>query len=130
MFGYVVKAIHLLFVLFVILTPFFGNEILLTYHMVLVPFVMLHWLTNNDTCALTLFESKLTGLDENDTFTGRIIKPIYNAHIQSKYYYLLLSFLLLVTFYKLWSQGFVYLGLVFTTLMGTFQQILNQLNKA
>ena len=39
---------------------------------------MIHWALNNDTCVLTLIESKLRGKKDNETFMGRLVKPIYN----------------------------------------------------
>ena len=40
---------------------------------------MLHWFTMNDTCVLTLIESKLRGKRDNQTFIGRLVKPVYNV---------------------------------------------------
>lgn len=109
-----IRVIHCLFVAFMVVTPFIGNEIFLTYHFITVPFLILHWITNNDTCALTLLESTLTGVEENHTFIGNIIKPIYNAHLDSKHYYWISVLLFLITTYRLHYQySFWYVLLVY-----------------
>lgn len=95
-----VKIIHTLFVAFVLLAPFSNIELLLTYHFIIVPFLWMHWLTNNDVCALTLIESKLRGIeDTSDTFIGSIINPIYK--IQNKDFYWITGILFLITTYNL-----------------------------
>ena len=43
------------------------------------PCAMFHWMTNSDTCALTLLERYLRGdPDDRNTWVGAFIKPIYN----------------------------------------------------
>jgi hypothetical protein len=76
----------------------------LTYHFITVPFLLLHWVTNNDICALTLLESKLTGVKDENTFVGRIVQPIYNAHLESKHYYWISIVLFAVTAFRLHYQ--------------------------
>jgi hypothetical protein len=95
-----VKIIHTLFIVFVLLAPFSNIEILLTYHFIIVPFLWVHWYTNNDVCALTLIESKLRGIENtSDTFIGSIINPIYK--IQNKDFYWITAILFLITTYNL-----------------------------
>ena len=100
----VIQVIHFLFVLFVLFTPFIGGQLLLTYHFITIPFMLFHWVTNNDTCALSLLESVITGNTEDKTFIGRIVKPIYNGHIQSKHYYWICALLFAITTYRLYQQ--------------------------
>jgi hypothetical protein len=39
---------------------------------------MLHWLLNNNTCALTTLEAKIRGVeDTGETFTGQFVNPVY-----------------------------------------------------
>lgn len=95
-----VKIIHALFIAFVLMAPFSNIELLLTYHFIIVPFLWIHWYTNNDVCALTLVESKLRGIkNTSDTYIGSIINPIYN--IQHKDYYIITLVLFLITAYNL-----------------------------
>jgi hypothetical protein len=117
-YGTLIKIIHYLFVFFMVATPFFGSEILLTQHFIICPFLILHWITNNDTCALTIIESKIRGVKDDETFMGNLIKPIYNAHISSKHYYWVVGLLFLITTYRLWQHyGFVYLTLTWNLMV-------------
>jgi len=106
-------GIHTLFVLFVTLTPFLGNPYLLMLHTLIIPFMMLHWLLNDNTCALTTIEkmarTKLYGtVDENDCFTCKLIQPVYdfkkNNQSSSGFIYLLTTTLWLISVYKLFNK--------------------------
>lgn len=79
----IILICHLIIVLFVVLTPFFNSNYLLFMHSIIVPFIMFHWITNNDMCALTLMEKEIRkrlNKDSNgdDCFTCKIIEPVYN----------------------------------------------------
>jgi len=40
--------------------------------------IMLHWLMNNNVCALTTLEAKLRGVeDTGETFIGKFVNPVY-----------------------------------------------------
>ena len=74
----IVKFIHSMMVLFFVIAPFSRNCEWIVLHSLLVPFLFLHWLTNNDTCALTEIEKLLSNKTENtDTFIGSIVSPIF-----------------------------------------------------
>jgi len=81
---YMIVVLHFIFVLFVVLTPFIGNNYFLLLHAIIVPFVMLHWYTNDNNCALTMMEKKLRKNiygeepDPNDCFTYNLIAPVYD----------------------------------------------------
>jgi hypothetical protein len=76
----IIQLIHWLVLLFIFLTPFFGDEYLMTLHMILVPFIMLHWLTNQTVCALTELEKIVRGgCNDDETFFGRVMTPIYKG---------------------------------------------------
>lgn len=80
----IIILLHITFILFVVLTPFIGDERLLILHIITIPFMMAHWYVNDNTCALTLLENhiryKLNGKmpDNNDMFMYRLIAPIYD----------------------------------------------------
>ena len=46
-------------------------------HVVTIPFVMMHWASNQTVCALTELEKLVSGNKEEDTFFGQIFVPIY-----------------------------------------------------
>lgn len=81
---YLIVFLHFLFVLFVVVTPFIGNNYFLIIHALTVPFVMAHWYTNDNNCALTMMEKRIRfnlykeEPNPNDCFTYNLIAPIYD----------------------------------------------------
>ena len=76
----IIAFLHLLIIIFITVTPFISsNPLVLIYYCYILFFIMLHWFTMNDTCVLTLIESKLRGKRDNQTFIGRLVKPVYNV---------------------------------------------------
>ena len=77
-----ITFIHILFVLFIILTPLSNSNYFLLLHAIMVPFIIFHWICNDNTCILTLIERKLrkeiTGKDDEDCITCQLIEPIYD----------------------------------------------------
>jgi hypothetical protein len=74
----IIGYIHVLIRFFIIATPFIGNEYLLTLHFLIIPFIMLHWLTNQTVCALTELEKIVRGgCSSDETVFGRLFEPIY-----------------------------------------------------
>lgn len=69
--------LHVLFVAWVAITPFTNNKPMLVLHLVVMPFLWLHWLLNNDTCALTVAERYLRGVDKSESFFHNLVSPIY-----------------------------------------------------
>jgi len=80
----IIILLHIVFVLFIVITPFIGNNYFLLLHFIIVPFMMLHWYVNDNNCALTLVEKsiryKLYGKlpDPTECFTYRLIAPVYD----------------------------------------------------
>ena len=69
-----IRIIHWALILFLLIIPFVGSEYFLTIHLIILPFIVLHWVTNQSVCALTEIEKFMTG-KENDyeTFFGQIM---------------------------------------------------------
>jgi hypothetical protein len=123
----VIQFIHLLVILFIIGTPFFGGEYFLSIHFLIVPFIMLHWITNQSVCALTEIEKLVRGgCESKDTFFGQVMDPIYKSEsfigrLALPFYtfkdeetetlavWVMLTGLWFITLYKLWPTGFGYL---------------------
>lgn len=77
----IITFAHVLFVLFVILVPFIGNNYFLLLHSIFIPFIILHWICNDNTCVLTVIEKKLRkdlNKDEGDCITCQLIEPVYD----------------------------------------------------
>lgn len=74
----IIRVIHFFIMAFILITPFIGDEYWLSLHVLVVPFIMLHWVTNQTVCALTEMEKFARGgCDGKDTFFGQIFIPIY-----------------------------------------------------
>lgn len=84
--------VHVIIVLFFILVPFIGTDCLLFLHFIFLPFILLHWVHNDNSCMLTIIEQalreKISGqpVDTKDCFFGRIIEPIYDFKSNYKQY--------------------------------------------
>lgn len=100
--------IHIMLILFVVITPFFGNNYLLLLHLIIVPFVMMHWFVNDNTCVLSIIEMKIRekigyGYDNRtECFTCNIIDPIYDLRANYDNYS---TFIYIITF-SLWCVSF------------------------
>ena len=81
---YLIIVLHFIFLLFIVLTPFIGNNYFLILHAIVVPFMMAHWYTNDNNCALTMMEKKIRHNiygeepDPNECFTYNLIAPVYD----------------------------------------------------
>lgn len=79
-----INIIHLIVIIFVLAAPFSDSNYLLLLHIIVVPFIVLHWLLNNNTCCLTMAEKYIrekntgTTINEDDCFTYQLVAPIYD----------------------------------------------------
>lgn len=93
--------------------------------MIIVPFIMFHWFTNQSVCALTEIEKFVTGKEDDDeTFFGKVMGPIYKFHSRKDedlFLYGLMVALFTMTFIKLQRLGFVQLKEDFTRLTRTLR---------
>lgn len=125
--AYLIQVVHILILLFIVSSPFIRNEHWLTLHLLVIPFIMIHWLTNQTICALTELERAVRGgcadeetifgqiftpIYKNESFVGRIISPFYeikDADTEKRIVWIGLSVLWLITFIKLHATGFAQL---------------------
>ena len=76
--GFLVRVIHIIFILWMIWAPFSKHDESLVMHAIVAPFLMIHWMTGNSQCALTLLEKHLRGLeDDTQSFIHSIVAPVY-----------------------------------------------------
>lgn len=111
---YLIITIHIMLILFVVIVPFFGSNYLLLIHSIIVPFIILHWIVNDNTCVLSIMEMKIReklgnrDVDRNECFTCNLIDPIYNLRANyddySKLIYLITISLWIVSAGKLYSR--------------------------
>jgi hypothetical protein len=108
----IISFLHLLVILFVINVPLItDNPFFLMYYCFIVFFIMIHWHYNNDTCILTVIESNLRGKKDNDTYFGKLIKPIYNVSSKEIQYITLFLFAFAFLKIRFWEKkrfNFVY----------------------
>jgi hypothetical protein len=124
MLVWLIQIIHFFVLAFIALVPFIGNEYLLSLHILIVPFIMLHWLTNQTVCALTelekivrggcedgdtIFGQIMTPIYKDESFIGRIIAPIHtfeDADAEKRAVWFGLITLWFITLIRLWPTGF------------------------
>jgi hypothetical protein len=108
---YLIKVLHLVVILFIVVTPLLNINYLLLLHIITIPFIMFHWILNNNTCALTIAEhiitEKITGkpVDPRESFMSNLINPVYDfAHNYKELdimLYIVVSILFLISLMKL-----------------------------
>jgi len=78
MIAWIINILHFILLVFILGTPFTCDVHMLTMHLIIVPFILLHWLVNQSVCALTELEKFVTGKTcDDETFFGRLVGPIY-----------------------------------------------------
>lgn len=119
-----IKALHFLLVIFILGAPFFGDAYMLSMHFLVVPFIMLHWITNQSVCALTEMEKFVTGKTcDDETFFGQVVGPVYKFRTkgdENVFLWTLLISLWLISAFKLHDSGFDYLRREFAALRQQF----------
>ena len=113
----------------------------MSIHFLIVPFIMIHWVTNQTVCALTELERLARGgCESKDTFFGQIMDPIYKNEsfvgtVISPFYtiedketetlavWVGLTGLWLITLFKLWPTGFRYLQLELDHALALFTRL-------
>jgi len=104
-----IRIFHILIIIFVVFIPLTNSPYLLLFHTIFVPFLILHWATNNNTCVLTttekFFRDVKTKEDEEECFTCQLISPMFdfkkNYEKFSKFIYISTITLWLISFLKL-----------------------------
>ncbi len=84
MLYYLIRLIHIALVLFVLIVPFTNNTKLIYEHSIITPFLLAHWLTNSDHCAVTYAERIARDMltndpSEDDCITCKLIDPIFHV---------------------------------------------------
>lgn len=79
-----INIIHLMVIIFVLATPFTNSNYLMLLHIIVIPFIIIHWVFNNNTCCLTIVEKMIrektigTNVKAEDCFTYKLVAPIYD----------------------------------------------------
>ena len=74
-----IRILHVLFILFMLITPFVPNIswFLVLLHATTALSLLIHWYFNNDTCFLTLVEQKIRGVANTESFMHSLVSPVY-----------------------------------------------------
>lgn len=106
----IIRLFHILVVLFILVTPFITKDfMILLLHITSCISLIVHWMSNNSICSLTLLESKLRGIEIHHSFIYEFIAPIYEfLHIPiisennlSTFIYVLVVSLMFFSIYRL-----------------------------
>lgn len=112
-----ITLLHIIFILFMLLSPLMDSNYFLLLHAICVPFMVLHWICNDNTCILTVIEKKLRkevyGMtSDEDCITCRMIEPVYdfknNHKLHSRIIYIITFILWIISAGKLyckWKRG-------------------------
>ncbi|AGE48609.1 hypothetical protein PBCVAN69C_675L [Paramecium bursaria Chlorella virus AN69C] len=76
MLSCIISLIHLLVIIWALSAPFV--KCLRPSYVLLMPFIMIHWILLDDTCILTIIENNLRGCAKEETFMHRLVGGIYN----------------------------------------------------
>lgn len=96
---------HTAFFLFILLAPLVNSNYLLTLHLIFVPFILAHWFTGDNTCAVTLVERGIRRMKDGDEYDDdsclscKVIEPVFDF---PKYFPKLYKFLIILGL-SLWS---------------------------
>ena len=81
-----ITVLHILLIMFILFAPLHNSNYILFLHSIILPFIMVHWYLQDNTCSLTLLEKairyKINGdksISDEDCFTCRIIHPVYDV---------------------------------------------------
>lgn len=108
----IITFMHVMFVLFIVFSPVTNSNYILMLHSIMVPFLMAHWICNDDTCVLTIIERNLRKkvyndkYKDDDCFTCKLIEPVYNFIDDYKTFSSIIYFIVII----LWliSTGKIY----------------------
>ena len=112
---HIFTILHILFLSFVVITPFTNINYILLLHSIFVPFMMIHWIANDNTCAITtaerLVKKRYYGNDyndKNDCLTCKLIHPVFDFRKNNEKYtfiiYLITTGLWIISLYKLYDK--------------------------
>ena len=105
----VVRALHVAILGFVLLAPLMARSItVLILHVGLLLVLLVHWVTSQHYCILTLIESKLRGIQYEDGFLNAVLKPLFGFGVSNRLAYAVTFGLLAVSLtriYAMWGRS-------------------------
>lgn len=97
---YIITLIHILFILYLLLSIFINNNTIKLYSLLFNIFILLHYLTKYGKCSIINIERFFLGDNFRDGFFYKLIKPII-SYKNNKFYnnggiYLLLFYIIIL----------------------------------
>ena len=90
----------------VLLIPFFADTELILLNIFFMMLIAVHWILNNNICALTVIEKILRNTrDDEETFFGRVFGKIYSLGNDSHMYWIVLGCLFLISLIKIFLNN-------------------------
>lgn len=78
MIAALIRILHVVFIAWMVYAPFSSDFDMVLLHSFIAPFLMLHWITNNGDCALTMLEKHVRGLEhDHESFIHKLVAPVY-----------------------------------------------------
>jgi len=116
---YAIVLLHIGFLLFIAFGPTFDNNYTIFLHMVTIPFLMLHWILDNKTCAIVIMEKttrRVLGYpcESKDCTSARLIHPVYELpknypRFARSIYFMVISLMVIsgTMLYSRYEQGLI-----------------------
>lgn len=87
----IIFILHILFFLFVVSVPFSNSNYLSLLHIIILPFVMFHWVLEDHTCSIVFVEKKINKYvfnygEDYKGFFANLIEPIYDFKKDNRQY--------------------------------------------
>jgi len=94
-------GLHVLLMIAVLVTPFIGTQKWILIDLMFMLSVYIHWLLNDNTCALTVVEKMVRGTpDDESTFFGRLFGKAYEFGRDNKMSWAIIVILMLIATYR------------------------------
>lgn len=99
----IIFILHIITLIFAIIAPFSNDSTLLSFYIMILPFVMSHWIIDMDACVFTFLEMCLFKKSASECYTNKFLKPIYRINNRTgyTYYYIIGIILWLIALYRL-----------------------------
>ena len=111
---YIISIIHIIIIILVLTIPFTNSNYLLCLYIITIPFIILHWILNDNTCCLTIAEKYFRektykqNINIEECISYKLIAPIYdfnkNNNDFSVFIYALTISLWSIASYKIYNK--------------------------
>lgn len=73
----IISVLHFLVLFWSLVAPF--TKSLRVSYIILMPFIVFHWIILDGSCVLTLIENKIRGCSNDESFVHKFVSKIYNV---------------------------------------------------